>query len=44
VFEFTALSGLWNTVVPAVSILLVVGGFLGAVAVYMSHLASRAAV
>lgn len=44
VFEFTAFSGRWNTVVPAVAILLVVDVLLGAVAIYMLHRASRAAV
>jgi ABC-2 type transport system permease protein len=44
VFEVTAFGGMWNTIVPAVAILVVVDVLLGGLAVFMLQRASRAAV
>ncbi len=44
VVEVTAFGGMWNTILPAVAILLVIDVVFGAVAVYMLHRASSAAV
>lgn len=44
VLEVTGFGGIWNTIVPAVAVLLAVDVLLGGVAVYMLHRASKAAV
>lgn len=44
VFEVTAFGGLWNTVVPAVAILLAIDLVFGGIAVFVLQRASRAAV
>ncbi len=44
VFEVTAFGGMWNTIVPALAVLLVVDVIFGGLAVFMLNRASRAAV
>lgn len=44
VFEVTAFGGLWDTVVPAIAVLLAIDVVLGGAAIYMIHRASRAEV
>ncbi|MDT3436528.1 ABC transporter permease [Haloarcula sp. 1CSR25-25] len=44
VFEVTAFTGLWNTVVPAIAVLLGFNAVLGGIAVHLLRRASRAEV
>jgi len=44
VFEMTAFTGLWNTVVPAIAVLLGFNAVLGGIAVHLLRRASRAEV
>lgn len=44
VFEVTAFGGLWDTVVPAIAVLIAIDVVLGGLAIYMIHRASKAEV